>query len=226
MTFSGHCDCCNDHNEIPLEKIFIENGALEELIADLHNKRFTHPILIADQNTFRAAENFLSQLLAGANIHFSISLIQLDENNDVVADEKTLVQALLDINRETDVIIAVGSGTLHDIARFCSAKTGIPFISVPTAPSVDGFTSMGAPLIVRGIKTTFQMTAPIAVFADLAVLNAAPPKMIAAGFGDMLAKYTSLVDWTFSHLVKGEPYCPLVYSMTREALDSCVENIE
>jgi len=226
MTLANKCDCGNHHNSIPIEKIVVANGAFAEAALFVKNKAFKHAFLIADENTFNAAGKQLLHHLTVENIGFSVCLIQPDANNDVVADEKSLVQNLLELPKEADVMIAVGAGTLHDIARFTSAKTGVPFLSVPTAPSVDGFTSLGAPLIIRGVKTTFQMTAPMALFADLAVLKSSPQKMIAAGFGDMLAKYTSLVDWKFGHLVKGEPYCPLAAKITREALESCVEKVE
>jgi glycerol-1-phosphate dehydrogenase [NAD(P)+] len=226
MTLAQTCDCGNHHHRIPIEKISIGNSVYIELAAFASYKEFKHAVIIADENTYQAAGKSLSDSLEETGIRVSLSIITPDENNDVVADEISLVQALVEIPVETDVIIAVGAGTLHDIARFCSTKMKVPFISVPTAPSVDGFTSMGAPLIVRGVKTTFQMAAPIALFADLSVLKASPRKMTAAGFGDMLAKYTSLADWKFGHLVKGEPYCPLVAAITREALESCVENVE
>jgi glycerol-1-phosphate dehydrogenase [NAD(P)+] len=224
MNSAQMCDCGNLHNPIPIEKILVGKGALEEVVSYIENKTFERVVLIGDENTFKAAGEKLSYYLSEAKIGFSLSIIQPVKNNDVVADEKSLVQALLEIPQETDVLVAVGSGTIHDITRFCSAKMGIPFISVPTAPSVDGFTSMGAPLIIRGVKRTFQMTSPIAVFADLTLLELSPKKMIAAGFGDMAAKYTSLADWKFGHLVAGEPYCPLSAQITREALQSCIVN--
>jgi glycerol-1-phosphate dehydrogenase [NAD(P)+] len=226
MTLAHTCDCGNHHHRIPIERIRIGNSVYKELAAYTEYKEYKHAVLIADENTYQAAGKSLSEILKETGINISLSIIKPDENNDVVAGEQSLVQALLEIPLDTEVIIAVGAGTLHDIARFCSTKMKLPFISVPTATSVDGFTSMGAPLIVRGVKTTFQMSAPIAVFADLSVLKASPRKMVAAGFGDMLAKYTSIADWKFSHLVKGEPYCPLVAAITREALESCVENVE
>jgi glycerol-1-phosphate dehydrogenase [NAD(P)+] len=226
MTLAQTCDCGNQHHPIPIERIKIGYSVFKELAGYSEVKGFKHAVIIADENTYQAAGKSLSEILKETGINISLCIIKPDENNDVVADEQSLLQALLEIPIDTDVIIAVGAGTLHDIARFCSTKMKLPFISVPTAPSVDGFTSMGAPLIVRGVKTTFQMKAPIAVFADLSVLKASPRKMTAAGFGDMLAKYTSLPDWKFGHLVKGEPYCPLVAGITRKALESCVKKVE
>ena len=226
INLAKSCNCGNQHNAIPIETIIVGKNVLGEAAAFLEKELFEKAVIIADEKTYRAAGEELTNHLMRTKVGSTVCLLQPDENDDVVADEKTVVQALLDTPQETDVIIAVGSGTIHDIARFTSTKMKIPFISVPTAPSVDGFASMGAPLIVRGTKKTFQMRAPIAVFADLNVLMNAPKKMIAAGFGDMLAKYTSLADWQFGHLSAGEPYCPLVADMTREALEVCVEKAD
>ena len=37
--------------------------------------------------------------------------------------------------------IAIGTGTVHDITRFCAHERGIGFVSCPTGASVDGFCS-------------------------------------------------------------------------------------
>ena len=226
MTLSRQCDCGNHHNSIPMEVIKIRNDALKDAAHFIKNKEFQKVVIIADAQTYKAGVERLAESLKEKQIAFSVTILKPDENNDVVADEKSLVQALLDIPAEADVLIAFGAGTIHDITRFCATKLKLPFVSVPSAPSVDGFTSLGAPLIVRGVKTTFQMSSPVAVFADLSILTAAPKEMIAAGFGDMMAKYTSLADWKLGHVAGGEPYCPLSAQITRDALESCVEHLE
>lgn len=226
VTLSKQCDCGNHHNMIPIEAIRIGNDALEEAAHFIESKAYQKVVIVADAQTYKAGVERFASHLKEKNLSFSVTILKPDENNDVVADEKCLVQAMLDIPTEADVLIAFGAGTIHDITRFCATKLKIPFISVPSAPSVDGFTSLGAPLIVRGVKTTFQMSSPIAVYADLTILESAPKDMIAAGFGDMMAKYTSLADWKLGHLAVGEPYCPLSAQITRDALETCVEHAE
>ena len=220
------CSCGNHHNEIPIERIVAENGALNKVASFLAEKSFTCPKIVADISTMNAAGARLTELLTAAGLEVTSCEVTPDENGDVVADEKALVQVLLETGKKNDVMVAVGSGTIHDITRFCSATLNIPFISIPTAPSVDGFTSLGAPLIVRGVKKTFQMTSPIAVFADINVLKKAPKEMIAAGVGDMIAKYTSLADWKFERYIADAPYCELSAELTQLALDECVTSIE
>lgn len=226
MAQAESCSCGNKHFEIPIEEIIVGTEALPECISFLKEKSFRKAAIIADEQTFAAVGEKLKAMMEKAGLDCSVCFIEGDKNGDVVADEVSLVQALIETPKDAEVLIAVGSGTLHDITRFCSDQTGKPFISVPTAASVDGFTSMGAPIIFRGTKKTFQTVSPIALFADLEVIKNAPMKMTAAGFGDMLAKVTSLSDWKFSHLIGGEPYCPLVARMTREALDSCIQHAD
>lgn len=220
------CSCGNHHNEIPIERIVAENGALNKVASFLAEKTFTNPKIVADIRTMNAAGAKLTELLKAAGLKVTSCEVTPDENGDVVADEKSLIQVLLETGKKNDIMVAVGSGTIHDITRFCSATLNIPFISIPTAPSVDGFTSLGAPLIVRGVKKTFQMTSPIAVFADIDILKKAPKEMIAAGVGDMIAKYTSLADWKFERYIADAPYCELSAELTQLALDECVTSIE
>jgi glycerol-1-phosphate dehydrogenase [NAD(P)+] len=145
----------------------------------------------------------------------------------VLADEASLIQLILDIQRvHAEVVIAVGGGTIHDIVRYCAYTTQIPFISVPTAPSVDGFNSKGAPILIRGEKKTIPAIGPDAIFADLDILMKAPPALVAAGFGDMLGKYTSLFDWKFGSLTAEEPYLQTASEITRAALLRCVNQVE
>lgn len=209
-----------------IEPIVMERDAFQQCAEYLKSKSWTSVLLIADQYTQKAAGHDLAEQLAQAGINVKTCLIEPDDHGDVKADEISLVQALIAIDQSLDALLAVGAGTIHDITRFCSDKTGVPFISIPTAPSVDGFTSVGTPLIVRGKKTTFKAASPAALFADIGVLTAAPPEMIAAGFGDMTAKFTSLADWRFSHSTAGEPYSEEAAAITEKALWQCVHHVE
>ncbi|WP_415837185.1 sn-glycerol-1-phosphate dehydrogenase [Paenibacillus phoenicis] len=210
-----------------LKVIELDRGVIRKVAPYLREQGYRHVLLVADDHTYAAAGEQLMGLLEAEGVNTRVVLIQPDAQGDVVADEIAIVQLLLEIRPdETDVLLAVGSGTIHDIVRFAAHKTGKPFVSVPTAPSVDGFTSAGAPLIVRGVKKTVPAVPPVAIFADLDILMAAPQRLVAAGFGDMLGKYTSLFDWKFSRLTAGEPYDEQAAAITERALRSCVSHAE
>jgi len=224
--YKGMCTCGNNHYPLSTDKFMIEKGALEGLCSFLQEKNYKNVLLVFDENTRQAAGERVEGLLGEAGISVRTSLVPKDEQGDVIADEVSIIHVQVDVVKDTEVLIAVGAGTIHDITRFASYKMGLPFISVPTAPSVDGFNSMGAPIVLRKKKLTFQTHAPIALFAELDILTQAPQAMVAAGFGDMLGKFTSLADWKFSHLVGGEPYCDAAAEMTEVALQSCVEHVD
>ncbi|GFN30190.1 sn-glycerol-1-phosphate dehydrogenase [Paenibacillus xylaniclasticus] len=212
---------------IMIDPIVIESGAIRQVAPYLLDRGFRRVLIAADVNTHAAAGIQLWPRIADAGISVQTTLIKPDSQGDVIADEASLVQLMLDIRQtRAEAVIAVGSGTIHDIARYSAYTTGIPFISVPTAPSVDGFNSKGAPLIIRGEKRTFAAIAPEAIFADLDVLCAAPGAMVAAGFGDMLGKYTALFDWTYGAAAANEPYADAVAAITKQALHKCVEHAE
>ena len=225
MAMAHLCKCGNPHYEVQIDPIVIDYGAIQQA-ANFVASNYSKAVLIADEHTFQAAGKQLVEALMQHDVQYTVCMIKPNAIGDVIADEASLIQAMLETPNDTDVLLAVGSGTIHDITRFVGYKMAKPFISIPTAPSVDGFTSMGAPLIVRGFKQTFQTQSPIALFADVDVLTRAPQLMIAAGVGDMFAKFTSLADWRFSHLMAGEPYCPVVAKVTAQALGDCVQHID
>lgn len=209
-----------------ISEIRVEKNAILHIRELIKRKQWKNIVVVYDQNTYLAAGEKLIKFLM--NDFEEVIGININENEhgQVIANEESLVQVFIKTPNDADVLIAVGSGTIHDIVRFAGHKMNIPFISVPTAASVDGFTSKGAPLILRGVKQTIQTAAPIAVFADIDVIKAAPREMAAAGFGDILGKYTSLLDWEISKLVGNEPFHEGAASLTRKALETCVEYVE
>ncbi|MDB4868393.1 MAG: sn-glycerol-phosphate dehydrogenase [Cohnella sp.] len=212
---------------IEMGPVVLEAGAIKRVGPYLKDRTWRKIVVVADKNTYMAAGPALMDTLSEANLDVHLTVIQPDGQGDVIADETAVVQLLLDLKaHHANSVLALGTGTLHDIARFAAYTTGIPFISVPTAPSVDGFNSKGAPLILRGEKKTIQAIGPDAIFADLDILAGAPASMVAAGFGDMIAKYTSLFDWKFGSIVRSEPYSPIVAELTRNALQQCVDGVE
>ena len=85
---------------------------------------------------------------------------------------------MMAFSRDCDVIVAVGSGTLNDLCKFSSFQLGLDYMVFATAPSMDGFVSIGAALITNYVKTTYQAHVPLAVIGDTDILAAAPMEMM------------------------------------------------
>jgi glycerol-1-phosphate dehydrogenase [NAD(P)+] len=207
-------------NELP---VVIAADAVPALLDYLHNHTVPGVNLVADVNTWRALGERAAQTLAAAGIDVKPILLAGDE---VTPDEQTVVEVLLGAGREQRLYLAVGSGVITDVTRFASHRTGNDFISLPTAASVDAYTSTGSSLIVRGLKQTIYAHAPVAVFADLDTLRAAPKAMTAAGFGDVVAKYTSVADWKLAALLWDGPYDDAVARRMGAARDRCMDQVD
>jgi glycerol-1-phosphate dehydrogenase [NAD(P)+] len=105
-----------------------------------------------------------------------------------------------------DIVIGVGGGKDIDVAKLSSMRTGTRFLSAPTAASHDGIAS---PLVsMKGLDRPYSYVthAPIAIVADTSIIAKSPYRLIAAGCGDVVAKYTAVRDWKLAHKIKNEYY--------------------
>ncbi len=178
------------------------------------------PRLVADANTWKAAGEEALAELRGAGL---ASRATVFDEPYLAADARSILRLLLDDDPRERLYVAVGSGTITDIVRFACHRTGRGFVSLATAPSVDAYSSIVAPLVVDGGKRTVPAAAPVAVFADTEVLARAPRPMIAAGFGDMLCKFTAVADWRLGSLLWGEPFDEAIARRSVAAARSCAD---
>ncbi len=120
--------------------------------------------------------------------------------------------ALSDRVAEADHLVAVGSGTINDLCKYVTAQDGRTCSVFGTAASMDGYTSSTASMaLASGLRVSLKAHAPKGVFLELETIAAAPPRMAAAGFGDLLCTSVARVDWWMSHRLLGtffreEPY--------------------
>ncbi len=196
-------------------------GALKEIAPMMDRLNVgKHGLVVADLNTYDAAGEEVVNRLREAGYTITLSLFK---TRDVIhPDEYAVGKVLFDLEPDISFLLVAGSGCLTDTTRVISYRTGIPFISVATAASMDGYASVGAPMLIDGLKKSLYVGAPIAILADVDVLCAAPFLMTAAGFGDLLGKLNSRVDWKLANIVSGEYYCQAVIDMVSESVDACV----
>jgi glycerol-1-phosphate dehydrogenase [NAD(P)+] len=202
---------------------YLGEEAVSYLVQYCETNQFEHFMLVADQNTYPVLGQAVEHALN--NRGWDVKSVVFD-SPEVVPDEEFIVKVLMDADQTERVYLAVGSGTITDITRFASHRTRRPFISLPTAPSVDGFTSPSASLVIGRIKQTVMAQPPLAVISDLPTLAAAPQAMIAAGFGDILGKAIALADWQNNHLVLNGTFNPEIAGRVRNTLNACVDAVD
>jgi len=214
--YSGACSCGREHDMVTKAAV-IESGAL--LRFEEYAVKFGitgRRCVLYDENTYAATE--------GRHPKGEQELVM--DPRDLHANEISTAWVLERLDPETEVIIAVGSGTVHDVARYCAHERSIRFVSCPTGASVDGFCSTVAAMTWHGFKKTLPAVAPEVVIADSDIIRDAPVELVRSGVGDILAKYTALADWKMSHVLTGEYYCPRIAEITQQAADAVVESLD
>jgi len=111
-----------------------------------------------------------------------------------VLDEAT-VDAALAAARGASLLLAVGSGTVADLAKQVAAQLDVPVVVVQTAASVNGYADSLSVLVRNGAKRTLPSTWPRALIVDHDVLRGAPDRLTRAGVGDATAAWTAPADW-------------------------------
>ncbi|MDR0759777.1 MAG: sn-glycerol-1-phosphate dehydrogenase [Treponema sp.] len=188
---------------------------------------FTGVCIVADENTDAAAGKKVREVLDAAGISPAASL--------VFPGSPRLHAGCHHIDRITAhlaalpgpagiVPIAVGSGTVNDLVKRAASERRLPYLCVPTAASVDGYTSYGAALLSGGFKQTFPCPAPRTLAASTAVLQGAPAYLSSSGFGDLAGKIIAGTDWIIAEKAGAlgapgtEPIDPLAWDMTQTGL--------
>lgn len=187
--------------KVPVQTVAIERslaGLEADLVAPL---RLGRRIAVVSDATTRAVlgervERALARVAA-------IVPIVLDGQPHADADTVELVRRAC---ANADALVAVGSGTINDLCKYAAAKDAKPYAVFATAPSMNGYASKNAAITVDGHKMSLPSVSPVGVFMDLAVLSAAPARMIRAGLGDSLCRSTAQADWLLSHHLLGTPY--------------------
>ncbi len=205
-------DCaCGKRHTCDIDYVYIEKNAISHL-KDIC-KAYNHVLIVGDENTFGAAGEQTLAALEGKRIQ----KVVFSGKSVLVPDEKA-VETVWEKLGDAEVIIAVGSGVMQDLCKYVSSKSKIPYVVVATAPSMDGYASDGAAMIMGGMKVTYKAGLPRAIIADTDVLANAPMEMIKAGYGDIVGKFSALNDWKLSQCINGEYFCEYIYDLTMDQI--------
>ncbi|MGI5870256.1 MAG: sn-glycerol-1-phosphate dehydrogenase [Kiritimatiellia bacterium] len=154
--------------------------------------------LVADPNTFAAA---------GREVHGACRAAGVDMLQPCVfekpphADQAAVEAVHAVLKARQAVAVAVGAGTINDICKLASEQLDTGYLCVPTAASVDGYASHGAPMTIAGFKKTVPCRAPLGIAADVDVLRHAPYELTASGYADLMAKVTGGADWIIADML-------------------------
>lgn len=204
------CDCGKFHT-CNIDYVYIEEGAAAHLKEIC--KHYKNILLVADENTYRAAGDKTANALSDKNIR-----TLLFSGAKILVPNETAIAEVSNNLENIELVIGIGSGVIQDLCKYVSFENKLPYIIVATAPSMDGYASDGAAMITNGMKVTYKAGLPRAIIADTQVLANAPIDMLQAGYGDIIGKFSALNDWKLSHCVTNEYFCDRIYDATYEQI--------
>ena len=213
--YAGKCACGREHT-METRAAVIEPGCLFEF------EKYMAQFGVTGKRCALYGENSYA---ATADRHPRAEQQIVLDPTGLHANEISTAEVLAKLEGDVEVIVAVGSGTIHDIARFCAHERGIRFVSCPTGASVDGFCSTVAAMTWYGFKKTLPAVAPEIVLADTEIIKNAPMELVRSGVGDIMAKYTALADWKMAHVLTNELLCEKIYSIMQSAADTVMQSV-
>ena len=163
-------------------------GVLEQLpavIAELDLPE--RGLIVCDSNTLKIAGRQVNEYLEIGGHQMKKIVVEGANSQELLRVEDAL--------DGIDFLVGVGGGRPIDLAKQAGFNKNIPFVSIPTAASHDGFGSARSSIRQAGRKTSMQAIPPIAVVADTTIISRAPSRLLAAGVGDIVSNQTAVLDW-------------------------------
>ena len=200
--------------------IAVGSGVIDTVTDWVVKGGYKSVLTVCDPNTYAVAgERVITSL---KNARLTVRECKFSED-EPLPDERSIGIVTAEFTADIDLILGIGSGTINDICTFVGVRVSRPSAIVATAPSMDGYASLGSAMLIAGIKVTPPSQCATAVFCDIDILSAAPMHLIAAGLGDMLGKITALADWRLSHILTDEPMPEEIVSIVDTALKKIIE---
>ncbi len=161
-------------------------------------------LLLADENTAPALGERLAAEIGGRLLRLRAPAATVE-----------LAEALAGELDGVGTVVAVGGGTLCDLAKYAAHRAGRPCAVFATAPSMNGWLTATASLARAGRKTSIPTAPPRAAFFDLGVLARAPWRLRRAGLGDALCRTTVENDLRLAACLLDRPFPAHVFAVQR-----------
>ncbi len=220
----GRACACGKVHTCALERVIVGKGVLAQLPREIVRLCPSRTFVLCDVNTYEAAGKRVEALLEQSGIAYALFVFP---DAHLEPDEHAVRTARQHLAPSChDLVLAVGSGVIGDIAKLLAAESGAEYMIVATAPSMDGYASATSSMTVNGLKVSLPSKCAHTVIGDTDILKNAPMEMLISGLGDMLAKYISIAEWRISAVVTGEYYCEAIAAQVRDALGECVKQAE
>jgi glycerol-1-phosphate dehydrogenase [NAD(P)+] len=174
----------------------IKHHALERIGVYARRNSFERVLMLMSQGLIASIGNSVRAALSAEGI-------AIVDEHEIASSSLEQAQDIFQNIGKMDAIIGVGGGKALDVAKYVAFLSRIPYISVPTSLSNDGFCSPQSSLEVKGKRRSLPATIPYGVVIDIDVCMSAPQALWWSGIGDLASKITAVYDWKLAFKKQG-----------------------
>lgn len=215
-----HCECGQTH-ELHVEKIYCSFGAVENLPRCVDEKLPVGNILVV------TAEDIFEPI----SKQIIDSLKKDDREIDLFCYEKNIepsvknASLLFSFPQEIRLVVAIGSGTVTEMAKYFASVRKIPVIAVATAFSSCTYLTNSTEIIVDK-RRCFLPTSPVSIlFFDLDIMATAPKQLLACGVGTVFANYLNVFDFLVTSKFTNDFYCKEISKLLIDSADLMMSGV-
>ncbi len=181
---------CNAYIAIPT-LLKVEPGALCNLGSYFRQVNIRKVVIFFGNGLIDMFGSLVMKSLSDAHI----DVLEYQELDSIKLEDITSLAFNLPV--KTQAVVGIGGGKVIDAAKYMAFLRKLPFISIPTSASSDGFSSASASLLVDGRRNSVPAKMAYGIIADTEVIKSAPERFLYSGIGDMVSKITALYDWQY-----------------------------
>lgn len=135
------------------------------------------------------------------------------------------VKQLQEATRGSEVLIAVGSGTVNDSVKYATFLDGRDYSVFATSP-MNAYSTSTASVSFGGFKKSIPCHGAKGIYYDLGVIAKCPARLISAAFADVICRTTAQVDWLMSHILFDTPYSDTPYVLLNYDEADMIDNAD
>lgn len=179
----------DDAYKIGCGRLVFARGAIESLgieTAKLGRK----PLVVCGENAFRIVGLRIEQQLQQAHLPY-----QMETYNSACSEESAMHYAQVLSAQHCDVVIGAGGGRILDLVKIIADIADVPVVTLPTiSATCAAYTPLSVVYTEEGrCRGTWYFHREVSlVLCDLDILCAQPPRYLAAGMIDAIAKHVEI----------------------------------
>lgn len=164
----------------------------------------------------KGIEELFGEKINNSLDEYNIKVLHKDVIDEI--DIENIIHTAFKIPKKVDALVGVGGGKALDYSKYCAHVLGLPFISVPTSTSNDGFCSPNSSLLVEKKRKSVTATIPYGVVVDIDIIKSSPDICIFSGIGDLISKITAEHDWLSSARKHKEDFSDFSYLIAQNSV--------